>query len=348
MAQLTIEDIARLAGVSRSTVSRVLNNHPNVRSGVREHVLNIINENGYTPQAAARHLVTQRTRIIGVVFPRSDSFMLANPIFASIGQGIGQVCAQRGYMAMLSLSLRDMDQQMMLNMLRSRHFDGIVLITSAQHDHIPGFLKQAEIPYTRIGYDPSQDDPYYVAIDEVEGAYKAVKHLISLGHRRIAMITGPSWESVSPARHRGYQNALAEAGIPYDPELVREGDWLHTSGYDATLQFLCMKEVPTALFCSSDMMAAGALQALYEQGIKVPQEMAVVGFDDVPQTRIIIPPLTTIRQPTVEMGRIATEMLIDQLEGKKCEQSHVILPTTLVVRQSCGALLQQRRKAHES
>ncbi|MBO0792243.1 MAG: LacI family DNA-binding transcriptional regulator, partial [Ktedonobacteraceae bacterium] len=175
MSQLNIEDIARLAGVSRSTVSRVLNDHPSVRPAVRDRVWQVINEHGYAPQAAARHLVTQRTRIIGVLFPRSDNFLLANPIFASIGQGIGRACAQRGYIAMLSLSLRDMEQKVLLDMLRSRHFDGIVLVSSEQNDPMPLFLKQARIPYTRIGYDPEQEDPHYVAIDEVEAAYKAVK-----------------------------------------------------------------------------------------------------------------------------------------------------------------------------
>jgi len=345
MSQLTIEDIARLAGISRSTVSRVINNHPSVRPAVRERVLSVINEQGYAPQAAARQLVTQRTHIIGVLFPRSAHFLLDNPIFASIGQGIGQACAQHGYIPMLSLSLREMEQHMLLNMLRSRHFDGVVLVSSERDDPIQIFLEEAHIPYARIGHDPGRTDPCYVAIDETEGAYKAVKHLISLGHQRIGVIKGPAWETCTPQRLEGYTRALGEAGLPFDPDLVAEGDWLHTSGYDAMQQFLYLPQPPTAVFSMNDMMAAGVLHTLYEHGLRVPDDIAIVGFDDVPQTRIIIPPLTTIRQPSSEMGLRATEMLIAQLEGKECEPSHLILPTTLVVRQSCGAKPQPIRSA---
>ncbi|HZR38943.1 MAG TPA: LacI family DNA-binding transcriptional regulator [Ktedonobacteraceae bacterium] len=336
MSQLTIEDIAELAGVSRSTVSRVLNDHPSVRPGVRDRVWQIINEQGYAPQAAARNLVNQRTQIIGVLFPRGAN--LTNPIFASIGQGIGQECARKGYTAMLSLGLRDMEENVLFNMLRSRHFDGIVLISSDINDPLPLFLKEARIPYTRIGHDPNTDDLKWVDVDNVDGAYKAVNHLISLGHRRIAIIKGPAQEVCTPDRFEGYKKALQEVGLPLDPALVYESrDWLHTSGYAAMKRFLQLDQPPTAVFSSNDMMAAGTLHALYEHGLQVPQDMAIVGFDDVPQTTVIIPPLTTIRQPSAEMGARATEMLIDQLESNDSQPTHLILPTTLVVRQSCGA-----------
>jgi DNA-binding LacI/PurR family transcriptional regulator len=343
MSQLTIEDIARLANVSRSTVSRVLNDHPSVRPTVRDRVLSVIKEHGYAPQAAARHLVTQRTRLIGVLFPRSTEYLLANPIFASFGQGIGQMCAQRGYLAMLSLGLRDMEERMLFDMLRSRHFDGIVLISSESHDPLPFFLKEARIPYTRIGHDPEGDDEAFVDVDDVEAAYKAVKHLTTLGHQRIAIIKGPDAEVCIPRRYSGYEKALQEAGLSVDPLLVGEGDWLHTSGKEIMQRFLQLDNPPTAVFSCNDMMAAGALHAIYEQGLHVPEDIAIVGFDDVPQTKVIIPALTTIRQPNEEMGSKATEMLIDRLEGKDGQLNQVIFSTTLVIRQSCGAML---RDAH--
>lgn len=345
MSQFTIEDIARLASVSRSTVSRVLNDHPSVRPTVRDRVLSIIKEHGYAPQAAARHLVTQRTRLIGVLFPRSTEYLLANPIFASFGQGIGQMCAQRGYLAMLSLGLRDMDERMLFDMLRSRHFDGIVFISSESHDPLPFFLKEAHIPYTRIGHDPEGDDEAFVDVDDVEAAYKAVKHLTTLGHQRIAIIEGPSGEVCIPKRYNGYEKALQEAGLAVDPSLVKVGDWRHTSGKEAMEHFLQLEKPPTAIFSCNDMMAAGALHAIYEHGLRVPEDIAIVGFDDIPQTKVIIPPLTTIRQPNEEMGSKATEMLIDRLEGKDGQPAQVIFPTTLVVRQSCGARLREAHRA---
>ncbi len=341
MSQFTIEDIARMASVSRSTVSRVLNDHPSVRPSVRDRVLSVIKEYGYAPQAAARHLVTQRTRLIGVLFPRSTEYLLANPIFASFGQGIGQTCAQRGYLAMLSLGLRDMEERMLFNMLRSRHFDGIVLISSESHDPLPFFLKEAHIPYTRIGHDPEGDDEAFVDVDDDEAAYKAVKHLTTLGHQRIAIIKGPDAELCVSRRYRGYERALQEAGLAVDFSLVGEGDWLHTSGKAVMQHFLQLDNAPTAVFSCNDMMAAGALHAIYEQGLRVPEDIAIVGFDDVPQTKVIIPALTTIRQPNEEMGSKATEMLIDRLEGKNEQPLQVIFPTTLVVRQSCGARLRE-------
>jgi len=341
MSQFTIEDIAKLASVSRSTVSRVLNDHPSVRSTVRDRVLSVINEYGYAPQAAARHLVTQRTRIIGVLFPPSANFHLANPVFASLGQGIGQACAQRGYLSMLSLDLRNMEEKILFNMLRSRHFDGVVLISSDRHDPLPFFLREAQIPYTRIGHDPEGNDEFYVDVDDMDGAYQAVNHLISLGHQRIAIIKGPKTEVCTPARYHGYLKALEEAGLPLDPTLVDEGDWSHNSGREAMQRFLDLDDPPTAVFSFNDMMAAGTLHALYARGLRVPQDIAIVGFDDVPQTQIIIPALTTIRQPSEEMGMRATNMLIDQLEDMDGPPRQVIFPTTLVVRQSCGAALRK-------
>lgn len=337
MSQKTIKDIAKLAGVSRSTVSRVLNNHASVRPTVRDRILQVINEQGYTPQAAARHLVNQRTHIIGVLFPRSDYYLLNNPIFASIGQGIGQACARHGYTSMLSLGLREMEEERLFNMLRSRHFDGIIMISSGLNDPLPLLMKEAQIPYTRIGHDPNADDPYWVDIDDTDAAYIAVKHLIAQGHSRIACIKGPINEACTGARFRGYVQALQEAGLPFDPDLVYAGDWLHTSGAEAMKHFLQLSKPPTAVFSFNDMMAVGVLHVLYERGLRVPEHLALVGFDDLPQTKIIIPPLTTIRQPSIEMGIQATEMLIDQLEGKDCQPTHKILPATLIIRKSCGA-----------
>ncbi|HTI15402.1 MAG TPA: LacI family DNA-binding transcriptional regulator [Dictyobacter sp.] len=337
MSKLTIKDIARIAGVSYATVSRVLNNHPSVRPAVREHVWQVINEHRYTPQAAARNLANQRTRIIGVMFPRNADRLLTNPIFASFGQGIGQVCAQRGYLAMLSLGMRDMEEEMLFNLLRSRLFDGVVLISNDAHDPLPHILKETQIPYTLIGHNSEDEELVSIDVDNIEGAYKAVSHLTALGHQRIACIKGPPWEHCSQDRYEGYVKALQEVGLPIDANLVCTGDWTERSGYTSMRHLLRLEQPPSAVFCSNDLMAAGILHALYERGLTVPADVAIVGFDDLPQTSIIIPSLTTIRQPVVEMGMQATEMLIQQLEQHDYQPTRIILPTMLIVRQSCGA-----------
>ena len=336
MSQMTIEDIARLAGVSRSTVSRVINGQPSVRPAVRDRVQAVIAEHRYTPQAAARQLVTQRTHTIGLILPDSASPMFGNPIFALMGQGVSLACAQQGYVSMQFMGQRNMEEQTLYNLLRSRPFDGVVLISGEFEDPRPGFLRHAGIPYVRIGRDPNHDDLKYVDIDNVEAARAAVAHLVKLGHCRIAMIKGIARDTRSAERYKGYRQALQEAGIPLDEQLVGDGDWTAACGYTFTQRFLQLDSPPTAIFSSNDMMAAGVVRAAYERGLKVPDDLALVGFDDLDQTTMIFPELTTVRQPCVEMGRHAAEILIDQLENENEEPVHVILPTTLVVRASCG------------
>lgn len=336
MLPLTIEDIAKLAGVSRSTVSRVINGSPNVRPVVRNRVQEVISAHGYTPQAAARQLVTQRTRTIGLILPDSAYQLFGNPIFAQMGQGVSQVCAQEGYVSMQFMGQRNMEEQTLFSLLRSRHFDGVVLISGEYDDPRPAFLKNAGIPYVRIGRDPNHDDLKYVDINNVEAVRTAVEHLIKLGHRRIAMVKGLARDTSSADRYEGYKQALHEAGIPLDEELVGDGDWTAACGYKFTLRFLQLASSPTALFSSNDMMAAGVVRAAHERGLRVPDDLAIVGFDDLDQTTMIFPELTTIRQPCVEMGMRAAELLIDQLEHGDEEPAHVILPTTLVIRASCG------------
>ena len=337
MSQLTIEDIARLAGVSRSTVSRVINGQPSVRLVVRERVQAVIAAHGYTPQAAARQLVTQRTRTIGLILPDMADNLFGNPIFALMGQGVSQVAALEGYVSMQFMGQRDLEEEIFSSLLRSRHFDGVILISGEYGDPCPAFLKHANIPYVRIGRDPHHDDDLkYVDINNVEAVCTAVNHLIKLGHRRIAMIKGLARDASSAERYEGYKQALFEAGIPLNEKFVSEGDWSAVCGYKATQRFLRLDEPPTALFSSNDIMAAGVVRAAHESGVKVPDDLAIVGFDDLDQTTMIFPELTTIRQPCVEMGASAAKMLIDQLENGNLDVEHVILPTTLVIRESCG------------
>jgi DNA-binding LacI/PurR family transcriptional regulator len=337
MSQLTIEDIARLTGVSRSTVSRVLNGQPRVRTAVRDQVKKVISTYGYTPQVAARQLVTQKARTIGIVSPDNAYHLFSNPIFTLMGQGVGQACSQRGYHSLLFMGQHDMDEQALFSLLRGRQFDGVVLISGERNDSCPMFLQKIGMPYVRIGHDPERDDLKYIDIDNAEAARMAVNHLISLGHRRIALLRGLEKDICTSARYEGYKQALEEAGIPLDPELVGDGNCTVAGGYETTQRFLQLAEPPTALFSSNDMTVPGVIRATVERGLRVPNDLAIVGFDDLPQTTMIFPELTTVSQPYVEMGSRAAALLIDQLEKEKQEHAHIILPTKLVIRASCGA-----------
>lgn len=336
MSQLTIEDIARLAGVSRSTVSRVINEQPSVRPAVRERVQEVIATYGYIPQAAALHLATRRTRTIGLILPDSAYQLFGNPIFAQMGQGVSQACTEAGYISMQFMGQRNTEEQTLFSLLRSRQFDGVVLISGEYDDPRPSFLQKARIPYVRIGRDPNHNDVKYVDIDNVAATRSAVEHLIHLGHRRIAIIKGLARDTCSADRYEGYKQALLAADIPLDEDLVGDGDWTAACGYHFTQRFLQLPSPPTALLSSNDMMAAGVVRAAHELALKIPDDLAIVGFDDLDQTTMIFPELTTVRQPCVEMGQRAAEILIDQLEHENEEPVHEILPTTLVIRASCG------------
>jgi LacI family transcriptional regulator len=348
MPQLTIEDIARLAGVSRSTVSRVLNGQPSVRPEVRSRVQSVIAMYGYTPQAAARQLVTQKARTIGMILPDNAYHRLGNPIFAMMAQGVGQTCSQLGYNSLLFMGRHDMDEQSLFNLLRGRQFDGVVLISGEEDDSCPGFLQEILIPYVRIGHDPSIDDLKYVDVDNIEAARMAVRHLTSLGHRRIGMLKGLDRDFCTHARYEGYRQALLEVGIEPDPELCGNGNWTVAGGYQVTKQFLQLAEPPSAIFSSNDMMVPGIIQAASERGLRVPDDLAIVGFDDLPQTTMIFPELTTVRQPCVEMGVRAAELLIDYLENENQEPAHILLPTELIIRASCGARADTVRSVEKS
>jgi LacI family transcriptional regulator len=260
-----------------------------------------------------------------------------NPIFAQMGQGVSQICAQEGYVTMQFIGQRNNEEQTLFSLLRSRHFDGVVLISGEYDDPCPAFLKNSEIPYARIGHDPNHDDFKTVDVDNVEGARIAVEHLTSLGHRRIAILKGLARDTASAERFEGYKQALSEAGIELDQALVGDGDWSAASGYRFAKSILKLPDPPTALFSSNDIMVAGVVRAAHEYGVHVPNELAIVGFDDLDQTTMIFPELTTMRQPCVEMGEIAARMLIEQLVHETVPPEHVVLHPTLIIRESCGA-----------
>ena len=348
MTMLTIEQIAELADVSRSTVSRVLNNHPSVRPVVRDRILRIINENGYAPQAAARSLASRRTNVIGLVIPRSAAVIFSDPFFPHVIQGITETCANRGFFLMLSMVTADLEPGFYNRIVRSRHFDGVLMLSSDVDDPILPLLMKDRTPLVLVGRHPYFTNLNWVDVENREGARAAINHLINLGHSRIATITGPLQMAAALDRRDGYKQALLEAALPIVPELIVEGHFTQQGGYLAMTRLLNLAQRPTAVFVASDTMTIGALRAIHEANLSVPRDLALVSFDDLPVASFATPPLTTVRQPIFEMGCAAAELLIDRLEGQERAPSQRRIPTKLIVRESCGAAMKQAHVAPSS
>lgn len=334
--KLTLEQIAKLSGVSRSTVSRVVNDHINVKPQVRQRVLAVIAETGYRPDPAARSLAGRRSGIIGLVIPRAVQFLFTDPYYPRLVQGIAQACNTHDYILSLFLfHTEDEEQKLSARVMHNRLVDGIIVSASPINDPLIQQLMENELPFVMIGRPGSPAPISFVDVDNIAGAYSAVSHLIRLGYQRIATITGPINTAVGLDRQQGYLNALNERGQSIDKSLIVEGDFTEMSGYVAMQRLLLCK--PDAVFVASDTMALGALRALRNAGIVVPDEMAVIGFDDLPSAAISDPPLTTIRQPIRRIGAQAVVTLIDVLKNGAEPPRCTVMPTELVIRSSCGS-----------
>ena len=336
---LTLEQIGELAGVSRSTVSRVINERPNVRDEVRKHVRSVIEETGYQPHAAARSLVTRRSHIIGVVIPEAVTTLFTDPFFPLTLRGITDTCNARHYYLMLSLFIGPTDwEEMYRRIVRSGYLDGVVAASTRLDDPLIPQLLHDQVPFVLVGRYPDER-VHTVDVDNIGAARMAVEHLIRLGHQRIAAISGPQTTAHGQDRLAGYRQALEAHHLPVDEKLIYEGDFQEGSG-TLGLQRL-LPASPTAIFAASDMMAVGALKALRQAGLRVPDDIALVGFDDVPIAAAVEPALTTVRQPIGRLGSMAADLLLNMLENPPKEQApayRIVLSAELVVRDSCGAL----------
>ena len=333
----TIRQIAKLAGVSRSTVSRVLNEHPNVSPEAREQVLQVVAETGFRPDPIARSLSSRRADIIGLVIPLAIQSLFEDPFFPRLMQGISQGCNSNDYTLTLFLfhSLEE-ETKLYARISRRQLLDGVIVTATRGEDPLIPQLLANQVPFVMHG---RHEDPRvsFVEVDNVTGAHMAVTHLVRLGRRRIALISGPSASLAAEDRTRGYLNALQERRIPADENLIAHGDFTEASSFEAMQRLLSYE--PDAVFAASDSMALGAMRALRVAGKRVPEEVAVIGFDDMPQAATADPPLTTVRQSIQRAGVLAVEMLIDILKNGAEPPRRVILPTELVIRASCGSLL---------
>jgi LacI family transcriptional regulator len=338
MAGLTLEDIARQVGVSRSTVSRVVNGHPNVREDVRKRILEVIDHTGYHPNAAARTLASQRSRMIGLVLPRTINSFFTDPYFPQFTQGIAQACNQTDYTLGLFLAGTREDEEKLFPRVSRRGFLDGVLVQSGHGqigERLTERLIDANIPLVIVGRPSRPDRASFIDVDNAEAAYNAVSHLARIGYQRIATITGPATSTVGIDRKEGYLRAVTERGRTVDEALITEADFTEAGGYYAMQRLLPAK--PDAVFAASDIMAVGAMRAIREARLSIPSDIALVGFDDIPLAALSDPQLTTVRQHVYQFGISAVELLMDLIENGLTPRRRIIMATELVIRESCGA-----------
>ncbi len=334
-----IAEIAAAAGVSIPTVSKVLNQRPDVAPLTRQRVERILAESGYVHNRSVRlpeERPVKQTKLIDLISPG----LLDSEYGLEILHGIEEVLSQTEYrLAFYSLHDKTPRERQWLAEISNKSTDGALLFTLMDHTRHLEKLRKQRIPFVVID-DILQIDPDIPSVGATHwlGGLKATKYLLTLGHRRIAMITGIPYHLTSMARRAGYSAALEAKDIPVDPLLIRSGDFTHESGYTETLALLELAEPPTAIFAASDLQATGVYRALYAKGLKVPQDVSVIGFDDVPIAERMSPPLTTVRQPLREMGRTAAQMLLRMIIGENLENKRVELATSLVIRESCAPL----------
>ncbi len=330
--KLTITEIATLAGVSKPTVSKVLNGRPDVADATRERVERVIAEQGFVRNSAARALGAGRTGLIDLVVLELDS-----PYIVQIIQGVEETLDRAGYSMVLTVTHDEARRQRQwLSRVVEHAADGAILVLPDGHTAHLAELRRRRIPFVVVDDrgERTPDTPS-VGATNFAGGLAATEYLLSLGHRRIAAIGGLPY-GCTKARLAGYRTALAEAGVFLDPAWMQPGNFSSETGYEATLALLDLPEPPTAIFTGNDGQAIGVYKALHARGWRVPDDMSVVGFDDVPLAAIVNPALTTIHQPMKEMGSLATSMLLRLTVGDELESSHVELATSLVVRESCA------------
>lgn len=335
----TIRDVAARAGVSVATVSRTLNGVGPVHDETSKRVLAAARALRYVPHAAARSLSIRRSHTLGVLLPE-----VHGEFFSEVIRGIDVAARARGYHILVSSSHDDaQEMSTVLRALRGR-VDGIIVMSP---DAELGPLSRALTSDTpAVLLNTATNARPTIRIDNYAGARKMTDHLIALGHQRIAFITGPERNADAAERRRGYRTALGVSESAKRPHVEVDGDFTEESGYRAVARILAMNPRPTAIFAANDSMAVGALRALRENGVAVPDEISLAGFDDIPMARYLTPQLTTVRVDIAEMGRRAVEYLVTSLEQKEgASRKHDVIPTTLVVRESCSAPSQQRRSA---
>jgi LacI family transcriptional regulator len=326
----TIRDVAHLAGVSPSTVSHVINETRYVSDETKAEVLAAMEALNYRPNAIARSLRQKKTHTIGLIVPDSS-----NPFFAEVGRGVEETIFAQGYSLIIGNSEGNLEKELLhINVLTEKQVDGIMFVAAGlstahiltlQSHNMPLVVVDREVPGVNVDV---------VLTNHLQGGYVATVHLIGLGHRHIGCITGPAELPSSADRVAGYKRALIEYGIDPDEELIVRGEFDSPSGYRAVKRLLALSQPPTALFACNDLMAIGALSGAIEAGYHVPDDLSIVGFDNISLASFSIPPLTTVAQPTAQLGAMAAQMLMERIRDITLPPRRRVLPIELIVRSS--------------
>jgi len=333
---VTLKDIARIAGVSTATVSLALAGDPRVNVKTRRQVEEIARRLKYVPNEIGRSLRARKAETIALIFPNTPHNAFSHPYFVQLLEGITEVVVRHSFHLLVSTSPTESDEAASYDkILRNRRADGIILWPSSIKDDNIGRIVESGFPVVYLG-KWHRGDVLTVERDDFGGAYMATEHLIRKGRKRIAHITGPLDFQVSIERLEGYKKALLDRGMPYDPDLVVEADFTMESGHDAIVRMQKAGLEYDAVFAGNDRMAIGAMKALQSFGRRIPEDVAVVGCDNIEMATMTIPALTTIHQPMREIGTIAAEKLIRTLTGQPVEPKQTVVPAELVVRESCG------------
>ncbi|BCK08181.1 Ribose operon repressor [Vibrio cholerae] len=331
----TMKDIARLAGVSTSTVSHVINKSRFVSDEIAERVNNAAQQLNYAPSALARSLKMNRTKTIGMLVTTST-----NPFFGEVVKGVERSCYHQGYNLILCNTEGD-NQRMKasINTLLQKRVDGLLLMCSTlEGERLDVFDRYPDIPIVVMDWGPILFASDKIQDNSLQGGYMAVKHLIECGHKEIGCITGPLIRHQAQMRYEGYKRALAEAGIAINPDWIVESDFECEGGYQAFEKLYQRGKLPSALFVSNDMMAMGVIQAASQRGLRVPDDLSLIGYDDVHIAKFMTPALTTIHQPKYRLGKAAVDTLLYRLENPDTTAQVVQLEPTLVVRNSVRKL----------
>ncbi|MCS7227492.1 MAG: LacI family transcriptional regulator [Endomicrobia bacterium] len=353
---MKISDIAKRCNVSTATVSLVLSNNPRISEKTKQKVLKIIKELGYYPNIAARALSRNRTNTLCVVIPQISN-VFTNPFFAEVLSGIYDCVSQNNYRILLEVATYEFClYKKYLQLFKERSIDGMLYVGSTLKDKYLIDIEKENLPFFLVGsYFPKDDGPElsYVISDNVTGGYLATKHLINLGHRKIGFITGHFKIISARDRYIGYKKALKEAKITFDSCLIAKADFDEKTGYSAAKKLLSLPKSkrPTAIFAGNDLMAIGAITAVRDFGMKVPQDIAIVGMDNLKISFSCEPPLTTVDYNIYDMGKVACHKLIEQIETGKVQKEKIILPVKLIIRSSCGfnnSLVQMYEKMQEN
>lgn len=333
---VSIRDVAEKAGVSTSTVSHVVNKTRFVSEETQAKVLTAMEDLNYKPNRLARSLrrKDKRTNTLGLMIPDS-----ANPFFAEVLRGVEDASFESGYNVFLCNSDDNpKKEQNYIEVLLGKQIDGIILVSAGANNNSLQVLANNGVPSVVVDREVKGANTDSVLVDNVDGGFQAINYLIALGHSQIGCIGGPSLLTPSAGRVQGYRKALTECGISVDEALIIPGDFRAQSGYEAANTLLGLSDPPTAIFACNDMMAVGAIHAIDKLGLKVPKDISIIGFDDIPLASFTRPPLATIAQPSHEMGLLAAEMVITRIQDPDLPSRNEMLSTSLVIRDSCKLL----------